>query len=73
MLIGDKLSSTFQCTLKASEAAGICELAGLGPEDPAADACALALASALNGACIAAVKEGGEFTQGELLKHTGCA
>jgi hypothetical protein len=49
-----------------------CEAAGGGPEDPFADACAIALDVALTAACEEAIKHGGKMTAAMVDAKLGC-
>jgi len=55
------ITSFTGCTLSAAGIAAACELAGLGPEDPFADACAAALGFAFETGCLVTVGVGGVF------------
>jgi len=60
------------CTVDDGMVAGTCEAVGLGPEDPAADICAVSLGAAFEGLCYAAVRELGSFAGNMCAKSMGC-
>lgn len=67
------ISSLGACTELAGEGAGLCQLVGLGPEDPWADACSAVIAGAIKIGCDEVVKEAGQFGANECTKAAGCA
>jgi hypothetical protein len=65
-------TSVAGCTLDAATTIAACEIAGIGPEDPLADACALILGTTVEVACVSAIKAGGKFAAGQCKKIAGC-
>merc|ERR1719389_319029 len=66
------VTSIVGCTLEDATLVAACEAAGLGPEDPLADACAAILGTTVEAACVAIVKQGGSFTSALCKKAAGC-
>ena len=66
------VGSVVECTAADALLATACEVVGLGPEDPAADACAATLGIGFEAACVAAVKVGGHFGAAECAKIAKC-
>merc|ERR1739848_145059 len=64
--------SVAACTPDAGEVALACEAVLLGPEDPAADACAAVLAIVAEGACVSAVRHGARFTASQCKQAANC-
>jgi hypothetical protein len=65
-------TSIVGCTLEDATVVAACEIAGIGPEDPLADACAAILGTTVEVACVAAIKSGGKFTSQMCRKAAGC-
>merc|ERR1712194_764444 len=66
-------TSILDCALDDSVVVAACEAAGLGPEDPLADACAAILATTVSYACEQAIKAGGKFAAQQCEKAAGCS
>ena len=71
--IGSKITSKAGCVDFDVAGASACEAAGLGPEDPLADACAVTIAAGFQVACSTAVAAGANLTGAALKKALGCA
>ena len=69
---GVAVTSGIMCAGFDGAATAACELAGGGPEDPFADACAIALDVALTAACEEAIKHGGKMTAAMVDAKLGC-
>ena len=68
-----EISDLAGCTELGAAAAGACELAGLGPEDPLSDVCAGVLGVAGKVACDKMVSSGADFGINSLLAAVGCS
>jgi hypothetical protein len=71
-VLSNAVSSIAGCEELATEGAAACEVAGGGPEDPAADACATAMGIGLLSACEGAVDAGVGFTTEGAKQSIGC-
>jgi len=71
--LADKALSYGVCVASDAEIAGLCEIAGWGPEDPLADACAVALDAGWTKICTQAVKSGIPLTTATCLKMAHCS
>ena len=69
---GIAVASQAACVGFDAVADAACELVGGGPEDPFADACALALGIALEAACESALDQGGKMTAAMVNEKLGC-
>merc|ERR1719436_522029 len=61
--VASKLTTQAECTADDALIAGACETAGIGPEDPLSDICAVTFASMFQYACGKAVGEAGKFSK----------
>lgn len=71
-IMSTAIGTLAQCEDLAAEGAGACEVAGGGPEDPAADACATAMGIGLLSACEGTVDAGAGFTSEQAKQSMGC-
>ena len=69
---GSKAVSQAMCVADDTAIAAACEAVGLGPEDPAADVCAVLLDVAFETACTIAVKEGSALTSSAVKNALHC-
>jgi len=66
------VTSIVGCTLEDATIVAACEIAGIGPEDPLADACAAILGTTVEAVCIKTIKAGGKFAASQCKKAAGC-
>jgi len=71
-LFAKAVTSVVGCTLDDAAVVAACEIAGIGPEDPFADACAAILGITVEAGCVAMVNEGGAFTAAKCKSVAGC-
>merc|ERR1712176_1614619 len=71
-LFKEGITTTGVCALAAGSAGGLCLAVGLGPQNPFATTCAVALTVTIATACKAAVDTGGNFTADLCKKSVGC-
>ena len=67
------ISSMVDCEIEADTAASICEIVGLGPEDPFADICAVIMEGALNYACVKALQVATNWAYDGCVDAVGCS
>lgn len=72
IIAGKASTSAFDCAVLTTEGAAWCQAVGLGPEDPWADACSVAVGTTLEVACTQALKQVGKFAASECKKAAGC-
>ena len=60
-VLGEGAKSAVECTADDALVDLACEVAGGGPEDPFADACAFAMGIAFETACVSAIEKGIDF------------
>merc|ERR1719150_2048327 len=68
-----EIASKWECVASDAGIAAACEAAGLGPEDPLADACAITFASVFEVACTAAIDKAKSFGKPECIAASGCS
>jgi len=72
IIADESIATETGCTGLAAEGAGICLAVGLGPEDPWADACAVALGTTIKLGCDKAIEAANSFGKTECKKAAGC-
>jgi len=70
--VAGKVAKKFECVADDALIAGACETAGIGPEDPLSDICAVTFASMFQYACGKAIGEAGKFTKKACKALGGC-
>merc|ERR1719150_2818203 len=68
-----KAASKAECVADDALIAGACETAGIGPEDPLSDICAVTFATLFQTACSEAISEAGKFTKEGCKAAGGCS
>ena len=71
-LILEDVTDDAGCALLGTYASLQCEAAGGGPEDPAADACAVAISSVVVASCEVTVEKGDTYSAKDLESDCGC-
>eukprot|EP00440_Ansanella_granifera_P019155 gb/GFBE01020809.1/.p1 GENE.gb/GFBE01020809.1/~~gb/GFBE01020809.1/.p1 ORF type:complete len:290 (+),score=48.16 gb/GFBE01020809.1/:1-870(+) len=71
-IFSEAVDSEEDCQLDTAEADGVCEAVGAGPEDPFADACAVAFTTTIEIGCTKAVKAGQSFGSQQCDDVVGC-